>query len=65
MAPDDDIARLRAESDQAKEGMKEFAGNLWAFYSALLEEGFDPSQAITLTLSFLGETVSMPKGDEG
>lgn len=57
MGEDDPIARLRAEMDQAKEGMKEFAGNVWAFHGALLEQGFTSEQAMTLTVTWLSETL--------
>lgn len=50
---DDPIARLRAQMDQAKEGAREYAGTLWAFYSGLVEEGFNENQALALTISFL------------
>jgi hypothetical protein len=49
----DDIARLRAESDQAAAGLQEVARNLWAFFSELLEQGFTADQAMTFTQVFL------------
>lgn len=55
MAEDDPIGRLRAEMDQSREGMKEFAGTLWAFYAGLTQEGFDAQQALMLTVAFLTE----------
>jgi hypothetical protein len=51
---DEELARLRAQLDQAKEATKELAGTLWSFYSALVEEGFDGPAALSLTNSFLG-----------
>lgn len=61
--PDDEMARLRAAVDQAKEGMKEFAGSLWAFHSQLIEEGFAPDEAFALVLTFLQETLRMGPGE--
>ena len=55
MGDDDPIGRLRAQADQSKEGMREFAGTLWAFYSGLMAEGFDASQAFGLTATFLSD----------
>jgi hypothetical protein len=55
----DDLARMRAAMDQAKEGMKEFGGSLWAFYSGMIAEGFTSEQAMTLTVTFLAETLRM------
>lgn len=48
-----ELARLRAELDQAKEAMGELAGSLWRFYSDAVEAGFTEAQAMTLTLGFL------------
>jgi len=50
---DDELARLRAQMDQGKEGLKELAGSLWVFYEALVAEGFDAGVAVALTVSFL------------
>jgi hypothetical protein len=58
MADDDPIARLRAEMDQARAGMTEFAGALWGFYSGLVDAGFTPEQAMTLTSELLVAQVS-------
>lgn len=49
MAAADDLARMRAEMDQGREGMKELAGSAHAFFSALLEAGFSEDHAIGLT----------------
>ena len=57
MPDDDPIARLRAEMDQAKEGMKEFAANLWAFHCAARDQGFSREEAFTLTRDFLLQTL--------
>lgn len=53
MDPNDEIARLRADGDQAKEGMKELAGTTWAFYAALTDEGFAPDEALALTAAWI------------
>lgn len=50
---EDDLARMRAESDQAREGLKEVASNLWAFYAELRQEGFTRTQAMSLTQNML------------
>jgi hypothetical protein len=55
---DDDMARLRAEMDQAKEGSREFAKNLWAFYSECRAQGFNEDQAMALTLTYMGAVLS-------
>jgi cyclopropane fatty-acyl-phospholipid synthase-like methyltransferase len=55
MSQEDDLARLRAEMDQAREGMKEVAASCWAFYAALQEEGFEAGQALKITISWLTE----------
>lgn len=62
---DDPVARMRAEMDQAREATKELAGNLWAFYRALLDEGFAPEQALTLTQTFLGHLANLSRESEG
>lgn len=49
MSAADDLARMRAEMDQGREGMKELAGTTHAFFSALLEAGFSQENAIGLT----------------
>lgn len=53
----DDMARLRAEMDQAKEGVREFAKTLWAFYSELTAQGFSEPAALALAIQFLIESV--------
>jgi hypothetical protein len=67
--PDDPIARMRAEMDQAREGAREFAGGLWTFFKALNEEGFKRHEALTLTVAFLQSTFannsSSPEGGDG
>lgn len=55
MSAEDDIARLRAEADQGKEGLKELAGLVWSFYSGLITEGFKPDQALQLTITYLAQ----------
>jgi hypothetical protein len=55
MDPNEEMARLRAEMDQAVEGIRETARGLWTFYSECHEQGFDPDQAFALTATFLVE----------
>lgn len=50
---DEQIARFKAEGDQAKAAGKEVAGQLWSFYAALCEEGFSEEQAFLLTNTYL------------
>ncbi|HMF60997.1 MAG TPA: hypothetical protein VK595_11535 [Vicinamibacterales bacterium] len=62
---DDPIARLRAEMDQAREGMKEMAGSLWAFYSELTGQGFTSEQAFAMTLALMTNMIrSWSSGDD-
>jgi hypothetical protein len=55
MSAQDDMARLRAEADQAKEGMKEFAALVWGFNSALVAEGFKPAEALQLSVTYVAQ----------
>lgn len=64
MAQEDDLARLRAEMDQAREGMKEIAASCWAFYAALQDEGFEDGQALRITISWLTAMLSKPSEDD-
>jgi hypothetical protein len=61
---DDPLARLRAEMDQAREGVKEFMGTLRAFYSTALEEGFSEEAALRLTRDFLIQSLRNVRGDD-
>ena len=65
MGDDDLIARLRAEMDQAREGMKELAQNMWAFYGGLRDAGFSKAQAFTLTRDLMAVSLSQSYDDEG
>jgi len=58
----DEFARLRAEADQARRGMQDFATQTWAYYSGLVDAGFTESQAIRLTGQWL---VGMMQGVAG
>jgi hypothetical protein len=49
MAASDEIARMRAEMDQAREGLKEMAGILAGFHRELVESGLSQHQALDLT----------------
>jgi hypothetical protein len=57
---DDPIARLRAEMDQSREGLREYAGGLWAFYSQCVSEGFSVDQAFGLTVTMISTIAQMP-----
>lgn len=58
MSHDDDIARLRAEMDQAAAGLKEVARNLWTFYTELTEAGFSEDQAMMFAHAFLAGLIA-------
>lgn len=59
---EDVLGRLRAEMDQTKEGAREFASLLWAYYDQLRQEGFSEEQAFMLVLSFQATSLG---GEEG
>jgi hypothetical protein len=48
-----ELARIRAESDQSREALKEFAGILGGFFDGLVTAGFDEAQALDLTRTWL------------
>jgi hypothetical protein len=60
---DDPLARLRAEMDQAREGLKEVAANLHAFFEESVEQGFSEEQAFRLTRDFLAQMSRAAGGD--
>lgn len=51
--PADDFARMRAEMDQAREGLKELAQTMAVFYRELCDSGFARAQALDLTKTWL------------
>lgn len=53
MGEDDPVARMRAEMDQMKEALKEFAGQVYAFYAEAKEQGFSEEQAFRLSRDYL------------
>lgn len=53
MSHEDEVARLRAEMDQARAAMAEVAGGTRSFFSALLDTGFDEGQALWLTSNWM------------
>lgn len=55
---DEDLARLRAEMDQAREALRELGRSLKGFYDGLLESGFTDEQAVQLTQTFLGQSLA-------
>ena len=61
---DDELARLRAEMDQAKESGRDIAAGAWAFYSGAVDSGFNVEQAFELTCSYLHEIFHAPKSDD-
>lgn len=46
------FAALRAEVDQAKEGMKSMSQLLGTYYAALKEDGFTEEEAFALVVGF-------------
>lgn len=62
MGDDDPIARLRAQMDQARESVRELGGTLWAFHSSRRAEGFEPQEALALTITWLTEMVRLANG---
>jgi hypothetical protein len=60
---DEELARMRAQMDQGKEGLKELAGSLWAFYDALVSEGFQPDQALAVVITTLTANISNGGGE--
>lgn len=62
MDPKDEVARLRAAADQAKEEMYEFAGSTHAFYRGCVDQGFTEEQALKLTITWLTETIGAALG---
>lgn len=49
----EDLARLKALTDQANEAAKDIAGTTWSFYQGALEAGFPEAQAFLLAVEFL------------
>ena len=47
-SPEDQLARQRAELEQAVAALPDQAHAIWSYYSALVAEGFSESQAIYL-----------------
>lgn len=63
MSHEDDLARMRAVFDQAREGLAEMAGMMVTYYRSLVEAGMDPDQAILLTVS-CQQTLMTNAGDD-
>lgn len=62
--PDDPLARLRAQADQAREQIKELARNLSVFYAEALATGFEQAEAFTLTSELMGHLLAMGGEDD-
>lgn len=52
------LAQMRAAFDQAKEGMKEVAATMMAYYKALKEEGFTEDEAFALVMGWQQQMVA-------
>lgn len=60
-----ELARLRAEADQAGAALGEMAGFLGTFYRDAIQAGFDPAQAFILTRDALrGMLLGIRGGDD-
>lgn len=64
MSHEDDLARMRAASDQAREGLAEMAGMMATYYRSLLEAGMDPDHAILLTVSYQQTLMTNAQDDD-
>jgi hypothetical protein len=52
-----ELARMRAETEQSNETMKELAGSTRVFFSALVEAGFSEDHALQLTQTWLAQLI--------
>lgn len=59
-----EMARFKAEVDQMREGVREFARTQRAYYEELLDSGFDSTQALHLTNGWLAAIFQAGKGDD-
>ena len=50
---DEALARMRAEADQARQGVSEFGGILAMFFQSCRDNGFGRREALALTQTFL------------
>jgi hypothetical protein len=57
MSASDEIARMRAETDQGREGLKEMGKAVFVFYESLRAAGFNEQQALDLTETWLTTVV--------
>lgn len=64
MSHEEDLARMRAEMDQAKEGLREFAGSIRVFYLELIEAGFTSNEAMALTVAWITAMLKRGNDDE-
>lgn len=62
---EEELARMRAANDQIRANMRDLAEMVWAFYSELVERGFERSQALDLCSTWLAEVIQVQgSGDE-
>lgn len=61
------LARMRAEADQAMEGMKTVAKGSAAFYKQLRDEGLNENVAVALTQTWLSSITlgTLGQGEDG
>jgi hypothetical protein len=60
---EDFFAKLTAEAEQTKAGLKEFAGMIFAYYEGLVEAGFSADQALQLTIQYQSVFIAMSLGE--
>lgn len=58
---EEQLAAMRAETDQAREATREVATLMWAYFSALQSAGFNMAQALTLTVGYQGALLANNK----
>lgn len=62
--PREELARIKAEMDQAIAGLGETARALRALFTELQSEGFDEAQAMRLTSTWLRAMLAKPPEPE-
>lgn len=62
LSAEEQIARMKAAFDQAKEGLKEIASSLFTYYVALKSEGFTEEEAFALVMAWQNQMISNANG---
>ncbi len=60
----DEIDRISREYERTKgdEALRDIAHDVWTYYAALIDEGFEPEDAMEITLSW--QTMMMLRNQE-